>query len=100
MMLAVEPDLVDASDLASLGTEGEAHFLKAGKSSYRWRPFASKTADGVAGRPAKATAEKGKAIIEAAADALATLITDSATWAPAGDKRPNSLAGVAFRDKS
>ena len=99
MMLACEPELVDASDLGSLGTEGEAHFLRAGKASYRWRPFAHKTADGVAGRPAKATAEKGRAIIEAASDALAALITDPETWAAPQDNRPESVGGVPFRDR-
>ena len=100
MMMAIEPDLVDTSDLASLGTRGEDHFLRAGRASYRWRPFASKTSDGVAGRPAKATAEKGQAIIDAATDALAALIADPSTWAPPNDMRPDAVAGVPFRDRS
>lgn len=99
MMMAVEPDLVDTSDLGNIGTTGDAQFLRAGKASYRWRPFASKTADGVAGRPAKASAEKGRRIIDAAADALAALITDPATWAETEDKRPDAIAGVKFRDR-
>ena len=99
MMLACEPDLVDASDLASLGTQGDDHFLRAGKGSYRWRPFAHKTADGVAGRPATATAAKGHAIIDAATDALAALICDPETWADPRDLRGQGTAGVPFRDR-
>lgn len=99
MMMACEPDLVDTSNLDALGTQGDDHFLRAGRASYRWRPFAHKTADGVAGRPARASAEKGKAIIEAATDALAALITDPDTWAPPRDLRGDSVAGVAFRGR-
>ena len=44
--------------------------------------------------------EKGEAILDVASDAIAALITDPDTWAPAGDKRDNALAGVAFRDKT
>lgn len=100
MMMACEPDLVDTSDLASLGTTGQDHFLRAGKASYRWRPFASKTGDGVAGQPAKASADKGRALIEAASDALAALITNPDTWAASADRRPDAIAGVAFRDSA
>ncbi|MEM1160532.1 MAG: creatininase family protein [Pseudomonadota bacterium] len=99
MMMAVEPDLVDDSDLGAIGTQGEAHFLGAGQNSYRWRPFAAKTADGVAGRPEKATASKGQAIIDKATDAIAALITDPETWKPAGDLRGQGTAGVPFRDR-
>ncbi len=100
MMMAVEPDLVDTSDLGALGTRGDDHFLGAGKASYRWRPFASKTPDGVAGQPEKATAAKGQAIIDAATDALAALITNPATWAAPDDLRPDAVAGVAFRNRN
>jgi len=97
MMMAVEPDLVDASDLAALGTQRGAGFLKAGHGSYRWRPFAHITANGVSGIPEKATSDKGEKLLEVASDALARLITDPETWAPPQDKRADMLAGVAFR---
>lgn len=89
MMLACEGDLVDTSDLASLANESQdgPRFLKAGKASYRWRPFPHMTANGVAGIPEKATAEKGERLLEAAAEALARLIADPETWAPARDMR-------------
>ncbi len=101
MMMAVEPDLVDTSDLASLATpRGTTKgFLGAGRGSYRWRPFAHMTGNGVSGIPGKATAEKGERIIEAGASAIAALIIDPETWAAPQDKRADSLAGVAFRDR-
>ena len=54
---------------------------------------------GVAGSPAKASAEKGQAIIDGAADALAALITDPDTWSAPQDLRPDAVAGVTFRDR-
>ena len=97
MMLTVEPDLVDTSDLASLATERGPGVLKAGKGSYRWRPFQHMTANGVSGVPAKATAEKGERLLDAAARSIAALITDPETWAPAGDLRGGGAGGVPFR---
>ena len=97
MMLAVEPDLVDSSDLASLATGRGAGFLKAGHAAYRWRPFAHITGNGVSGIPEKATPEKGERLLEVASDAIAALITDPETWAPAQDKRGDGTGGVPFR---
>ena len=97
MMMAVEPDLVDTSDLASLNTPRGSGFLEAGVGSYRWRPFTHMTANGVAGFPEKATAEKGEALLEASAEALAALIADPETWAPPRDLRPDQIAGVPLR---
>ncbi|MEM7210781.1 MAG: hypothetical protein AAF479_02645, partial [Pseudomonadota bacterium] len=71
--------------------------LEAGVASYRWRPFTHMTANGVAGFPAKATVEKGEALLEASAEALAALITDPETWAPPLDLRPDSIGGVPLR---
>ncbi|MEM7189696.1 MAG: creatininase family protein, partial [Pseudomonadota bacterium] len=96
MMLALEPDLVDTSDLGALGTQG-GPLVGSARRAYRWQPFTAKTADGVAGRPEKATAEKGRAIIDAATDALAALITDPDTWGPLQDLRGEGTAGVPFR---
>jgi creatinine amidohydrolase len=104
MMLAVEPDLVDTSDLARLATERGAGFLSAGKASYRWRPFEHMTANGVSGVPTKASAEKGERLLDAAAAAIAALITDPETWAPAQDLRGEgpgqSPGGVPFRSEA
>lgn len=100
MMMAIESDLVDASDLASLATEGGPGFLAAGRDSYRWRPFHHVTANGVSGIPTRSTAEKGERLLEAGAQALAALITDPANWAPVGDLRGEGTGGVAFRERS
>lgn len=101
MMMALEGDLVDSSDLAALATPMSGkRFLQAGKSAYRWRPFPHVTANGVAGVPEKATAEKGERLLEVSAQALADLITDPETWADPLDLRGDNLAGVAFRKKS
>lgn len=99
MMMALEPDLVDASDLGSLATDRGVGFLKAGNASYRWRPFTHLTGNGVSGIPTNANADKGEKITEAASDALAALITNPETWAPVSDKRGSGTGGVAFRDR-
>lgn len=97
MMMALDPDLVDTSDFASLATERGAGFLSAGRSSYRWRPFQHMTANGVSGVPTRASAEKGERLLGAAAQSIAALITDPATWAQAADLRGEGTGGVAFR---
>lgn len=99
MMMACQGDLVDDSDLASLANhagQGGA-FLRAGRGSYRWRPFSHITANGVSGNPARSTAEKGEKLLEVSADALAALITDPETWAAPDDLRGDGTAGVPFR---
>ena len=97
MMLACEPDLVDASNLGGItdGMDG-AGFLKAGKASYRWRPFSAATGNGMAGNPTRANADKGEKMLAAGAEALAALITDPATWAAPTDKRGEGTQGVPF----
>lgn len=99
MMMALEPDLVDTSDLAALDTHRGESFLKVGNGSYRWRPFTSSTGNGVSGMPGKSSVEKGERIIEVCSDAVAALITAPETWAPAGDKRGDGTGGVPFRDR-
>lgn len=99
MMMAIEPDLVDTSELATIADGMAAkRFLAAGKASYRWRPFAHVTGNGMAGNPARATPAKGEAMLEAGAEALAALILDPETWAKPGDKRGAGTKGVPFRD--
>lgn len=100
MMMACEPDLVDQVNLGALGTERGAGFLKAGRASYRWRPFTHLTGNGVSGIPEKATAAKGEKLLEVASDAIAALITDPETWAPPRDLRGEGTGGVPFRPGS
>ena len=99
MMMVCEPDLVDTSDLASLNTPMDGpRFLSAGHASYRWRPFAHVTGNGVAGLPEKSTAEKGERLLELGSQAVAELIADPDTWATPLDLRDAELAGVPFRE--
>jgi creatinine amidohydrolase len=60
------------------------------------------TANGVSGVPTRATAEKGERLLDAAAEALAALITDPETWAAPGDRRGQGTesipGGVPFRN--
>ena len=98
MMMVCEPELVDTSDLAALNTEvAHSAFLGAGEASYRWRPFAHVTGNGVAGYPEKSTPAKGEQLLELGAEALARLICDGETWARPRDLRGAQTGGVAFR---
>ena len=96
MMLQLEPDLVDGSDLASHRTQADLSFLLAGEGSFRWRDLAAVTPNGVLGDPSSANAAKGELLLEAASDAIADLITNPATWAPTTDLRGESTVGVPF----
>ncbi len=99
MMLVCEPELVDDSNLGALASpEDRTRFLQAGAASYRWRPFAHVTENGVYGNPARANADKGEKMLDAAAAALARLICDPQTWAAPDDLRSGSVGGVPFRD--
>ncbi len=98
MMMVCESDLVDATDLGALNNPdgAGADFLKAGKASYRWRPYTQTTSHGATGMPGRANADKGKRLLEAAADAIAAMIVDPNTWAEPVDLRGEGTGGVAF----
>ena len=99
MMLVCEPELVDMANIDDIASPNEAgKFLSAGRGSYRWRPFAHVTENGLAGNPARSTAEKGEKMLEAGATALARLILDPETWAEPRDLRQAETGGVPFRD--
>ena len=99
MMMVLEPDLVDGSDLAALRSDRGKGFLGAGRASYRWRPFAHGTANGVSGDPTRANPDKGERLLSVSAQAIATLVDDAATWEPAKDQRGEGTTGVPFRDR-
>lgn len=99
MLMALVPDLVDGSDLAGLETPRGRGALAAGKASYRWRSYTHATGNGVSGNPARANADKGEKLLQAAAAGLARLITDPENWAPMQDRRGEGTQGVPFRDK-
>jgi creatinine amidohydrolase len=97
MMLVCEPELVDLSDIAKIASPKlDSKFLSAGQGSYRWRPFSHATQNGLAGNPARSTAEKGKKVLEAGASALARLITDPETWLEPNYLRSSETGGVLF----
>ena len=100
MMLACEPDLVDASNLSELASpywKEKVKFLTVGQDSYRWRPFSHVTHNGISGNPARATAEKGEKMMNAGAEAIAKLIMDPETWAAPNDLKLESIGGIPFR---
>lgn len=98
MMLVCEPELVDVSNLDAIASTRDVRkFLSAGEASYRWRPFTHVSQNGVAGNPARSTAEKGEKLLEAGADALARLILDPETWTKPDDLRQTETGGVPFR---
>ncbi|MEM6846819.1 MAG: creatininase family protein [Pseudomonadota bacterium] len=80
MMMALEPDLVDVSALASLATDTSRLLSGTGRASFRWRSFTERTDNGVIGNPARATAAKGEALLDAISTCLAELIVEDASW--------------------
>jgi creatinine amidohydrolase len=97
MMLRLEPDLVDDSDLASHRTDADLSFLTTGEGSFRWRNLTAVTANGVLGDPSTATAAKGEQLLEASSDAISELITNPFTWALTPDLRGEGTGDVPFR---
>lgn len=97
MMMALVPDLVDSENLAAAKGGLEGSFLQTGEAAFRWHNLAHVTANGTIGDPTHASAEKGEKLLEAGAEALAALITNPDTWAPATDLRSAETGGVAFR---
>jgi len=81
MTLALAPDLVDMSLVANAVGPTERELVPiASSAAVRWRSFKSRTKHGVIGDPRSARAEKGERLLEAASDAVATLICNSEFW--------------------
>lgn len=98
MMLVCEPELVDMSNIDAIASpKVSGKFLQVGQGSYRWRPFAHVTQNGLAGNPVRSSAEKGELLLEAGAAALERLILDPETWAEPNDLRQAETGGVQFR---
>lgn len=81
MMLALRPDLVDAArfEEAACPDERDTGSAPYGP-SYRWRSFADRTPSGALGDPRVASAAKGEALLETAADELAKALLDPRFW--------------------
>lgn len=98
MMLALEPEGVDTSALEDARGPMQVGQSRIGEMhAFRWQSFSARTHNGVFGDPSAASAEKGELLFDAAASALAELITSAETWADGADMRPDVLAGVAVR---
>ena len=82
MVLALAPELVDMSLAAgAVGpTERELPKSPAPMRRIRWRSFKSRTSHGAIGDPRTASAEKGERMLDAAAEAVARLVTNREFW--------------------
>ena len=82
MVLALRPELVDMSLAAeAVGpTAPELPDVAGTQAAHRWQSFKSRTSHGVIGDPRAATAEKGERLLQAAADAVSRLATNSEFW--------------------
>jgi creatinine amidohydrolase len=82
MVLALKPELVDMSQVANAvgPTSPELVNVIGTSAAHRWQSFRSRTSHGAIGDPRAASAEKGEQLLEAAAEAVAALITNSEFW--------------------
>jgi creatinine amidohydrolase len=80
MVMAIAPDLVDASKLKEADRPDDRDAGGGNDALYRWQGFAEKTSSGVLGVPSAASAEKGEKLLQAAASVLAARLVDPATW--------------------
>jgi creatinine amidohydrolase len=81
MVMAVRPDLVaiDRIPLAKSNASPDVADVVGG-GVYRWRSIGSRSASGVIGNPEAATPEKGEALFDAIASALAARLSNSELW--------------------
>lgn len=82
MVLALKPDLVDMAQAANAvgPTSPELIDIIGTSGAHRWQSFRSRTSHGAIGDPRTATAEKGERLLQAAADAVTALITNTSFW--------------------
>ena len=82
MVLALEPELVDMSLAAgAVGpTAPELRDIAGTQAAHRWQSFKSRTSHGAIGDPRTASPEKGERLLQAAAEAVARLITNAEFW--------------------
>ena len=78
MMMAVDPERIDFPAVASARPPAEGFDEPSGV--YRYRAISHWSADGVVGTPHLATAEKGKRLLAAAAEALSIRLLDGSIW--------------------
>ena len=82
MLLAVAPELVDMTKAAAAvgPTSQELVEVVGTEAVHRWRSFKARTSHGAIGDPRTASAEKGKRLLAAAADAVAKVVTNAEFW--------------------
>jgi creatinine amidohydrolase len=78
MMMVLRPDLV-AKDRIPPALSSNVPDMPGGV--YRWRTIGSRSATGVVGDPAAATADKGERLLAAISDALADKLGNAELWA-------------------
>lgn len=82
MLLALKPELVDTTALEQAAGPWSpdfwAEFMRAPS---RWRSWTEVTPNGVIGVPAAASAEKGRKLLDAAAEAVARTLMTERLWA-------------------
>jgi creatinine amidohydrolase len=78
MMMVLRPELV-AKDRIPPALSSNALEMPGGV--YRWRTIGSRSATGVIGDPAAATADKGERLLAAISDALADKLGNTELWA-------------------
>lgn len=82
MLLALAPDLVDmAATVGIVGpTAPELAEIAGTDAAHRYRAFRARTTHGVIGDPRAASREKGEALLDAAAEAVARLVSNDGFW--------------------
>jgi creatinine amidohydrolase len=82
MVLALKPELVDMSQAANAvgPTSPELVKIIGTLAAHRWQSFRSRTSHGAIGDPRTATAEKAERLLQAAADAVTSLVTNADFW--------------------
>jgi len=83
MLLALAPDLVDMGRaIDAIGpTTPEITEVVGSDAVHRWRSFKARTSHGAIGDPRAANAEKGQCLLDAAAEAVASVCANDAFWA-------------------
>ena len=78
MLLALAPDSVDMQAAAAIAPPADGFADHGGV--HRWRRLGEWAPDGVVGAPAAATADKGRLLLDAAAEAMAGYLQSGALW--------------------
>jgi creatinine amidohydrolase len=82
MLLALAPELVDMAKAEDAVGPTERELVEAvgTEAAHRWRSFKARTSHGAIGDPRVATAEKGERLLDAAAAAVARLVSNREFW--------------------